>query len=109
MAELEAIRIGLEVAWNEGFKDVICEVDALSVIHILVHPILLQILYLGWSVIVGCCLLVTGDAQLPILFVKGMFVHICSAREVFSVLMVLRCFVSVLIGWLLLWLEICLE
>lgn len=38
VVEMEAIRIGLEIAWNEGFMNVICEADALSVVHILGHP-----------------------------------------------------------------------
>lgn len=54
VAKLEAVRIGLEVAWNEGFRDVICEVDALSIVHILSHPLFLVTRWHGWLVIVGC-------------------------------------------------------
>lgn len=35
VTELEAIWVGLELVWNEGLRDMICEVDALSVIQIL--------------------------------------------------------------------------
>lgn len=34
-AELHAIRIGLQLAWDEGYRKIVCEVDALVVLDIL--------------------------------------------------------------------------
>lgn len=36
-AELHAIRIGLMLAWEESFRDLVCEVDALMSIQLIEH------------------------------------------------------------------------
>ncbi|XP_057435836.1 uncharacterized protein LOC130728390 [Lotus japonicus] len=35
MAELEALRDGLQMAWNSGYKDIVAEVDSRETLHVL--------------------------------------------------------------------------
>lgn len=38
VTELEALYLRLDLAWRDGFREVLCEVDVLSVIHLLGKP-----------------------------------------------------------------------